>query len=156
MFADFDWCNIYHVCIGNRDNIFLCPPGTIFNDSKQGCMDRYDGTNCNRTRSYYKPPLNRQERIDPPPMPVRHPPVEQRFAGFKHLPVNSYNQRASYPWRKPHRPRQVRLGGLIETSRCERTSLQYADDEDNTNNNDDDNDNNNNNDSFRWRQARDY
>ncbi len=66
MFADLDWCNIYHVCIGSRDNIFLCPPGTIFNDTQQGCMDRYDGTNCNGTRSYYKPSKKRQKRANLP------------------------------------------------------------------------------------------
>ena len=64
MLADIDWCNIYHVCVGSRDNIFLCPPGTIFNDTKQGCMDRFDGTNCNGTRSYYKPSVKRQKRFD--------------------------------------------------------------------------------------------
>ena len=62
MFSDLDWCNIYHVCVGSRDNIFLCPPGTIFNDTQQGCMDRFDGTNCNATRPYYKPSANRQKR----------------------------------------------------------------------------------------------
>lgn len=64
MLSDFDWCNIYHVCVGSRDNIFLCPPGTIFNETKQGCMDRFDGTNCNGTRSYYKPTMKRQRRED--------------------------------------------------------------------------------------------
>lgn len=62
MLGDFDWCNIYHVCVGSRDNIFLCPPGTIFNETKQGCMDRFDGTNCNGTRSYFKPTMRRQKR----------------------------------------------------------------------------------------------
>ncbi|CAF1394917.1 unnamed protein product, partial [Didymodactylos carnosus] len=62
MFADFDWCNIYHVCIGNRDNIFLCPPGTLFNDTKQGCFDRLNGKNCNGTNSYYKPSIKRHKR----------------------------------------------------------------------------------------------
>jgi hypothetical protein len=65
MLGDFDWCNIYHVCVGSRDNIFLCPPGTVFNETKQGCMDRFDGTNCNGTRSYFKPSMKRDKRLDP-------------------------------------------------------------------------------------------
>ncbi len=69
MFSDIDWCNIYHVCIGSRDNIFLCPPGTIFNDTQQGCMDRYDGVNCNGTRAYYKPTMNREKRSEPMELP---------------------------------------------------------------------------------------
>jgi hypothetical protein len=69
MFSDLDWCNIYHVCIGSRDNIFLCPPGTIFNDTQQGCMDRYDGINCNGTRAYYKPSMNREKRAKPMKIP---------------------------------------------------------------------------------------
>lgn len=64
MFSDLDWCNIYHVCVGSRDNIFLCPPGTIFNDTQQGCMDRFDGINCNATRPYYKPSVHRQKRAE--------------------------------------------------------------------------------------------
>ena len=66
MLADDDWCNIYHVCVGSRDNIFLCPPGTFFNETKQGCMDRLDGKNCNGTRSYYKPTVHRQKRANTP------------------------------------------------------------------------------------------
>lgn len=103
MFADLDWCNIYHVCIGSRDNIFLCPPGTIFNDTKQGCMDRYDGTNCNGTRSYYKPTPKREKRIDPtvpPTLPT--PPRNFYFANFKENALKQeYDQRIPYEWRKP-------------------------------------------------------
>ncbi|CAF0818367.1 unnamed protein product [Didymodactylos carnosus] len=62
MFADFDWCNIYYVCIGYRDNIFLCPLGTLFNDTKQGCFDRLNGKNCDCTNSYYKPSIKRHKR----------------------------------------------------------------------------------------------
>jgi len=68
MFGDADWCNIYHVCIGSRDNIFLCPPGTIFNQTKQGCMDRFDGLNCNSPQRYYKPSTNRQKREEISPI----------------------------------------------------------------------------------------
>ncbi|CAF1232884.1 unnamed protein product [Adineta ricciae] len=75
MFADSDWCNIYHVCVGSRDNIFLCPPGTIFNETDQGCMNRFDGTNCNGTRSYYKPTMKRQKRDD----------ISQELQSFAHL-----------------------------------------------------------------------
>jgi len=109
MFADLDWCNIYHVCIGNRDNIFLCPPGTIFNDTKQGCMDRLDGTNCNGTRSYYKPSITRHKRIDPPLFSRTLPPTNFRFANLKQLPPseNIYNQRMPYEWRKAERSKQV-------------------------------------------------
>jgi hypothetical protein len=108
MFADLDWCNLYHVCVGNRDNIFLCPPGTIFNDTKQGCMDRYDGTNCNGTRSYYKPTIKRQKRIDLSLIPRTLPPRNFHFADLKQSPENNdYNQRIPYEWRKPERSRQV-------------------------------------------------
>jgi hypothetical protein len=108
MFADLDWCNLYHVCVGNRDNIFLCPPGTIFNDTKQGCMDRYDGINCNGTRSYYKPTIKRQKRIDLSLIPRTLPPRNFHFADLKQsLENNDYNQRIPYEWRKPERSRQV-------------------------------------------------
>ena len=100
MFADLDWCNIYHVCIGSRDNIFLCPPGTIFNDTKQGCMDRYDGMNCNGTRSYYKPTPKREKRIDPTVPPT--PPRNFYFANFKENSLQQeYDHRIPYEWRKP-------------------------------------------------------
>ena len=120
MFADLDWCNIYHVCIGNRDNIFLCPPGTIFNDEKQGCMDRLDGTNCNGTRSYYKPTIKRQKRIDPPmPSPPSEaagpalamkrklPPSNSRFTDLKEFLSDDNHQRIPYEWRKSQRSREV-------------------------------------------------
>ena len=108
MLADLDWCNIYHVCIGNRDNIFLCPPGTIFNDTKQGCMDRYNSMNCNGTRAYYKPTTDRQKRVDLPSIPRKRVPVENRhFADMKRLPMNNYHQRVPYEWRNPQRSRQV-------------------------------------------------
>lgn len=110
MFADIDWCNIYHVCIGNRDNIFLCPPGTIFNDSKQGCMDRFDGSNCNGTRSYYKPLSRRHKRIDSSLIPRKVPvPTNFHSANSRAPLFNHYNQRSPYGWRKPERPRQVIL-----------------------------------------------
>ena len=54
MFGDDDWCNIYHVCAGSKDNIFICPPGTVFNRQKQGCNDRYSPQTCSGA-SYYKP-----------------------------------------------------------------------------------------------------
>ncbi|CAF4198097.1 unnamed protein product, partial [Adineta steineri] len=104
MFADLDWCNIYHVCIGNRDNIFLCPPGTIFNDTKQGCMDRFDGINCNGTRSYYKPAIKREKRINSPLISRRvsatPPPINHRFADLKRLPYRNSNQRIPSEWRE--------------------------------------------------------
>jgi hypothetical protein len=108
MFSDLDWCNIYHVCIGNRDNIFLCPPGTIFNDTKQGCMDRLDGTNCNGTRSYYKPSIKRQKRIDAPLIPRKASPLNFHFANLKQLPLQENYQRIPYEWRKSQRSRQVK------------------------------------------------
>ena len=103
MFADLDWCNIYHVCIGNRDNIFLCPPGTIFNDVKQGCTDRYNVKNCNKTRSYYKPSMRRQKRIDLPPVPR----INFHFANLRKSPFNNYNRRIPYEWRRIQRTGQV-------------------------------------------------
>ncbi len=99
MFADIDWCNIYHVCIGSRDNIFLCPPGTIFNDTTQGCMDRFDGTNCNGTRSYYKPSVKRQKRDDLS-IPSRK---LQSFADLKQYP----QQDIPYQWKKSYQSREV-------------------------------------------------
>ena len=107
MFADLDWCNIYHVCIGNRDNIFLCPPGTIFNDTKQGCMDRFDGINCNGTRAYYKPSVKRQKRIDLPLLARKSPSTNFHFANLKQLPLNDNNQRIPYEWKKLYQSRQV-------------------------------------------------
>jgi hypothetical protein len=95
MFSDIDWCNIYHVCIGSRDNIFLCPPGTIFNDTQQGCMDRYDGINCNGTRAYYKPSMNRHKRSEPIS-------TSKLFADLKELPRKDKNQRIPYPWKKSY------------------------------------------------------
>jgi hypothetical protein len=53
MNLDQDWCNIYHVCVGQRDNIFICPPGTVFTQEKQGCFDRYTTQTC--SSNYYKP-----------------------------------------------------------------------------------------------------
>jgi hypothetical protein len=99
MFADIDWCNIYHVCIGSRDNIFLCPPGTIFNDTKQGCMDRFDGTNCNGTRSYYKPTMKRQKRDD---LPIQSKKF-QSFVDLKQYP----QQDIPYQWKKSYQSREV-------------------------------------------------
>lgn len=55
MHNDTDWCNIYHVCAGPRDNIFICPPGTVFNMEKQGCFDRYSSAICSGKINYYKP-----------------------------------------------------------------------------------------------------
>lgn len=107
MFADLDWCNLYHVCIGNRDNIFLCPPGTIFNDVKQGCTDRFDGVNCNGTRSYFKPSINRQKRIDSSAIQRRFPSRNAHFADLRNLPYNNYDQRIPYEWRTLQRSRQV-------------------------------------------------
>lgn len=107
MFADLDWCNIYHVCIGNRDNIFLCPPGTIFNDTKQGCMDRYDGSNCNGTRSYYKPIARRQKRIDSPLIQRKTPSMDLHLANLKQSSFKNYNERVPYEWRQPQRSKQV-------------------------------------------------
>lgn len=54
MHSDDDWCNIYHVCAGPRDNIFICPPGTVFNTQKQGCFDRFSPQTCSGS-NYYKP-----------------------------------------------------------------------------------------------------
>jgi hypothetical protein len=107
MFADLDWCNLYHVCIGNRDNIFLCPPGTIFNDTKQGCTDRFDGTNCNGTRSYYKPSIKRQKSIDSPLIQRKVPSRNFQPEDLKQIPWDNYNQRVPYEWRKSQRSRQV-------------------------------------------------
>ncbi len=58
MHNDTDWCNIYHVCAGPRDNIFICPPGTVFNKIKQGCFDRYSAQICSGNVNYYKPNKN--------------------------------------------------------------------------------------------------
>ncbi|CAF0743978.1 unnamed protein product [Rotaria sordida] len=102
MFADIDWCNIYHVCVGNRDNIFLCPPGTIFNDTKQGCMDRFDGINCNGTRSYYKPSMKRQKRIDSP----TGSKTFQSYVNLKRVPRKVNNQQLPYQWKKSYQSRQ--------------------------------------------------
>ena len=54
MHNDDDWCNIYHVCAGPRDNIFICPPGTVFSKEKQGCFDRYSSNTCSGNINYYK------------------------------------------------------------------------------------------------------
>ena len=99
MLADVDWCNIYHVCVGSRDNIFLCPPGTIFNDTKQGCMDRFDGTNCNGTQSYYKPSVKRQKRLDStltevPTAKAILPLAVKRWASEKNQRVKSVSRLA--------------------------------------------------------------
>ncbi|CAF2188762.1 unnamed protein product [Rotaria magnacalcarata] len=102
MFADMDWCNIYHVCVGSRDNIFLCPPGTIFNDTKQGCMDRFDGINCNGTRSYFKPTMKRQKRIDAPSAPRKL----QSYVAIKPFSQQANNQRIPYERKKSYQSRQ--------------------------------------------------
>jgi hypothetical protein len=110
MFGDLDWCNIYHVCVGSRDNIFLCPPGTIFNDTKQGCMDRFDGTNCNGTRSYYKPGIKRQKRVDSPlSTTVQKRPQfnHPHFADIKQLSQKNNIQQVPYEEKKSNQPRQV-------------------------------------------------
>ncbi len=104
MFSDLDWCNIYHVCVGSRDNIFLCPPGTIFNDTQQGCMDRFDGTNCNGTRSYYKPTAHRQKRADPSMMLNSF----QSFADFKQSSQKDHHQPIPSAWKKSYQTRQVK------------------------------------------------
>ena len=112
MFADLDWCNIYHVCVGNRDNIFLCPPGTIFNGTKQGCMDRYDGINCNATRSYYKPSMKRQKRADSPTI------LRKSLLGValqKELPRTANKQQIPYEWKKLYRLRKVIISMPIRT-----------------------------------------
>jgi hypothetical protein len=103
MFADTDWCNIYHVCVGSRDNIFLCPPGTIFNDTKQGCMDRFDGSNCNGTRSYYKPSMHRHKRVAVPVRPRKFQP----FVDLKEQSQKDNTQQVSYEKKKLYRSRQV-------------------------------------------------
>jgi hypothetical protein len=103
MFADIDWCNIYHVCVGNRDNIFLCPPGTIFNGTQQGCMDRFDGTNCNGTRSYYKPSIKRHKRFDLQAPSGR----SQLFTDLKQSPRKDNNQQIPYKWKESYKSRQV-------------------------------------------------
>lgn len=59
MYNDDDWCNIYHVCAGPRDNIFICPPGTVFSKEKQGCFDRYTQQSCSGNINYYKPNLKK-------------------------------------------------------------------------------------------------
>ncbi|UJR24899.1 hypothetical protein I4U23_006265 [Adineta vaga] len=97
MFADLDWYNLCHVCIGNRDNLFLCLPGTISNDTKQDCMNRYNGINCNGTRSYYKPTTKRQKRIDLPSTPRQVPVTNHRFADIKRLSMNNnHHQRIPF------------------------------------------------------------
>lgn len=104
MFADFDWCNIYHVCIGNRDNIFLCPPGTVFNDTKQGCTDRFSGSNCNGTRAYYKPATKREKRVELPssvrkPSRPSHPIPDYAESGL----IDDEQPRIPSEWRNmPH------------------------------------------------------
>jgi hypothetical protein len=59
MHNDDDWCNIYHVCAGPRDNIFVCPPGTVFSKEKQGCYDRYSSNSCSGNINYYKPNIKK-------------------------------------------------------------------------------------------------
>lgn len=66
MHNDTDWCNIYHVCAGPRDNIFICPPGTVFNKSKQGCFDRYTAELCSGSVNYYKPAKSQAPVQDKP------------------------------------------------------------------------------------------
>ncbi|CAF1507573.1 unnamed protein product [Adineta steineri] len=110
MFADIDWCNIYHVCVGNRDNIFLCPPGTIFNDTEQGCMNRFDGTNCNGTRSYYKPSMKRQKRHDIPNLSDKI----QSFNYLKQLPKSDNNQPIPYESKKLYESKQFNRNAAIE------------------------------------------
>lgn len=100
MHADIDWCNIYHVCVGSRDNIFICPPGTIFNDTKQGCMDRFDASNCNGTRSYFKPTMKRQKRVD-------SSRKFQSFIALKPSPTEFHHERIPSEWKKPYESRQV-------------------------------------------------
>jgi hypothetical protein len=71
-------------------------------------MDRFDGINCNGTRSYYKPSINRQKRIDLPSIPRKLPPANFPFANLKQLPPdNIYEQRVPYEWRKSQRSREV-------------------------------------------------
>ena len=53
MYSDNDWCNIYHVCTGSQDNIFICPPGVMFSQDKKGCIERFTVQTCSGT--YYKP-----------------------------------------------------------------------------------------------------
>ncbi|CAF1239888.1 unnamed protein product [Adineta steineri] len=110
MFADIDWCNLYHVCVGNRDNIFLCPPGTIFNDTEQGCMNRFDGTNCNGTRSYYKPSMKRQKRHDIPNLSDKI----QSFNYLKQLPKSDNNQPIPYESKKLYESKQFNRNAAIE------------------------------------------
>lgn len=100
MFGDSDWCNIYHVCVGSRDNIFLCPPGTIFNETDQGCMNRFDSTNCNGTRSYYKPTMKRQKRDD---MLEK----SQTFAHLQQMPKENNDQIIPNQWKKFYQSKRV-------------------------------------------------
>lgn len=98
MFSDLDWCNLYHVCVGSRDNIFLCPPGTIFNDTQQGCMDRFDGTNCNATRPYYKPSLNRQKRAE----------TTELFQLTRSASdIEDKNEEFPHPWKRSYRSKRA-------------------------------------------------
>lgn len=87
MHNDDDWCNIYHLCAGPRDNIFVCPPGTVFNKKKQGCFDRYTQQICSGSINYYKPNFKKPGIIAPP----QPPPPQQQAPVVAQLPPASSN-----------------------------------------------------------------
>jgi hypothetical protein len=66
-------------------------------------MDRYDGINCNGTRSYYKPSMKRQKRADSPTILTSF----QSFADIKQLPRKDNNEQIPYQWKKYYQSRQV-------------------------------------------------
>ncbi|CAF4652360.1 unnamed protein product, partial [Rotaria magnacalcarata] len=68
---------------------------------------RFDGSNCNGTRSYYKPLTRRHKRIDSSLIQKRVPSMNFHLANFKQPSFNNYNQRTPYEWRKPEKPKQV-------------------------------------------------
>ncbi len=90
MYKDDDWCNIYHVCAGPRDNIFICPPGTVFSEQKQACFDRYSQNVCVGSSQYYKPSMQKKPAL-PAQAPVQPPPPPPSPFSNSNNNFNSFN-----------------------------------------------------------------
>lgn len=108
MYKDDDWCNIYHLCAGPRDNIFICPPGTIFNQQKQGCFDRYSQDACNGSSQYYKPNMRKPSGPIAPSGPGSAPSAPA--SSLTSLPsapaaaASQYHHTNSLGPQQPHQP----------------------------------------------------
>jgi hypothetical protein len=89
MHNDTEWCNIYHVCAGPRDNIFICPPGTVFNNDKQGCFDRYSAELCSGNVNYYKPAKNSSPIVA---VVENKPTNNQRYNNDNNFAFNNYGR----------------------------------------------------------------